>query len=98
MWPHLEGKLNIILESAFLTMFAENPKIKEKFFDNFHLEVELKGKAGERRRDFASSSSHPICEDYESTVVPDLGHGISGTDKLLRTILPSQGMSYCDPP
>ena len=32
MWSHLESKLTSILCNAFVAMFEENPKVKEKFY------------------------------------------------------------------
>ena len=32
MWSHLESKMTSILCNAFVAMFEENPKVKEKFY------------------------------------------------------------------
>ena len=47
MWSHLESKLTNILCNAFVAMFEENPKVKEKFYSGLNADVK-KIKNGER--------------------------------------------------
>ena len=49
MWSHLESKLTNILCNAFVAMFEEDRKVKEKFYSGLNTESDVrKVKNGEQ--------------------------------------------------